>query len=54
MSFSGSLTIAVFRVPDVIAPELRRHLGTPPAYVDNPEPEIDWAQQLKAWRDTED
>lgn len=47
MDFSGSSTIAIFRVPDSIAPELRGHLGTLSAYVDNPEPEIDWAAKAR-------
>jgi hypothetical protein len=42
LSYSGCATIAVFRVPDDVAPKLRKHLGMLPEYVENPEPEIRW------------
>lgn len=42
MDFSGSSTTVVLRVPDAMAPELRRHLGTLPEYCANPKPELDW------------
>lgn len=46
LDYCGSGTVVVLRVPDSIAPELRAHLGVPPAYVDNPVPEIDWVSKV--------
>ena len=45
LDYSGGGTVAVFRVPDDVAPRLRQHLGTLPEYQDNPTPEIDWSKQ---------
>ncbi|MEL7086849.1 MAG: hypothetical protein AAGL98_00155 [Planctomycetota bacterium] len=45
MDFSGSATVVVFRVPDSIAPELRRHIGVLEEYAANPKPEIEWASK---------
>lgn len=42
LDYSGSGTVAVFRVPDAMAPKLRAHLGVLPDYQGNPKPEREW------------